>query len=174
MKKILFLASLLALFCTVACDKIDKLLTFYLEDSQSIKVGANFPVGQMPAFLIDVPTRSDETFSNNHTRADLVKNVTLNKLTIDIADPKEENFDFLKSIEIYISTNSNDQVLLAALDNVPTGVSSIELKPSGQQLDSYIKAEKYTLTTKAVIRKVISRDITMTAKSRFKVTADPL
>ncbi|MBC6610413.1 hypothetical protein H8B15_05745 [Hymenobacter sp. BT507] len=176
MKKVLLLATLFLGLFIVGCKEIDKLLTFYIEDSQNIKIASSFPVGiAAPLSPVAVPTQSASTFKNNNTRADLVKDVSLNKLALTIADPNSENFDFLRSIEIYISTgNGSDQILLASLSNIPTGVQSITLTPTKAKLDSYIKAESYTLTTKATIAKAITRDITIRADSRFKVTADPL
>ena len=175
MKKILFVLPLLALVLAVGCKKIDKLLTFYIEDSQNIRIASNFPLGTLvPLTPISVPTKSEERFSNEGTRADLVKNVSLNRLSLTITDPGSENFDFLRRIEIYISTDQNDQVLLASLAQVPAGRTSIELTPTNAVLDKYLKASSYTLTTKAEIARPISRDITVRSDSRFKVTADPL
>ena len=176
MKKILFLAPVLLVMAFLSsCDKIADLLTFYIEDSQSVKIASNFPIGQVvPLTPIAVPTRSDEKFKNENTSADLVKDVKLDRLTLTITDPNAENFDFLQSISIYISTNSNDRILLASLENVPTGVSTLQLTPTTQKLDVYVKASSYTLSTEARIRKPISRDITIRTDSRFKVTADPL
>ena len=173
-KALLLAAGLLALF-TVGCKTIDKLLTFYIDDTENIKIAANFPVGVVvPLSPVSVPTQSKQTFQNNNTKADLVKNVSLDRLTLTIADPNSANFDFLRSIDIYISTTANDQILLASLDQVPQGVQAITLKPTGARLDSYIKADSYTLTTKATIAKPLTRDITIRSDSRFKVTADPL
>lgn len=176
MKKVLLLTTLLFGLFAGSCQEIDKLLTFYIDDSQNIKIASSFPVGvAAPLLPVAVPTQSASTFKNNNTRADLVKDVSLNKLALTIADPNSENFDFLRSIEVYISTgNGGDQILLASLSEVPKGVQSITLTPTKAKLDSYIKAESYTLTTKATIAKAISRDITIRADSRFKVTADPL
>lgn len=175
MKKLLLLFPLLALLLAVGCKKIDKLLTFYVEDSQNIRIASNFPIGALvPLTPITVPTQSQEKFSNAGTSADLVKNVSLNRLTLSITDPSSQNFDFLRRIEIYISTDQNDQVLLASLDQVPTGVSSISLTPTNAVLDKYLKASSYTLTTKAEIGRPISQNITVRADTRFKVTADPL
>lgn len=176
MKKILFLAPVLAvLVLLTSCKKIDELLTFYIEDSQSVKIASNFPIGQVvPLTPIAVPTRSDEKFKNENTSANLVKDVKLDRLTLTITDPNAENFDFLQSISLYISTDSNDRILLASLDNVPTGVTTLQLTPTTQKLDKYVKASSYTLSTEARIRRPISRDITIRTDSRFKVTADPL
>ncbi|GGG38120.1 hypothetical protein [Hymenobacter glacieicola] len=176
MKKILFLTPLLVVLAFLSsCDKLDKLLTFYIEDSQSVKIASAFPIGQVvPLTPIAVTTRSDEKFKNENTSANLVKDVKLDRLTLSITDPSSENFDFLQSITIYISTDSNDKILLASLDNVPTGVNTLQLTPTSQKLDKYVKASSYTLSTEAKIRKPISRDITIRTDSRFKVTADPL
>ncbi|HEX8428115.1 hypothetical protein [Hymenobacter sp.] len=175
MKKILFLFPLMLLLATVGCEKIDKLLTFYIEDSQNIKVSSSFPLGKIvPLTPLTVTTRSEEKFSNEGTRADLVKDVSLNRLTLTITDPSSENFDFLRSIKIYISTDSNDKVLLASLEQIPQGVKVISLKSNNAVLDKYIKAKSFTLTTEAVIAKPISQDITLRCDTRFKVTADPL
>jgi hypothetical protein len=175
MKKILLLAPLVLLLATVACKKVDQLLTFYIEDTQNIQISSSFPLGQfVPLSPVTVNTKSEESFKNNKTEAGLVKDVSLNKLTLTITDPNSENFDFLKRIEIYISAKDQPEIKLASLDKVPLGVKSIDLVSSGAKLDNYIKAESYTLTTKAEIQKPISEDITVRADSRFKVTADPL
>jgi len=174
MRKTLLLTSIFALLLAVSCKKIEQLLTFYIDDTENIKVAANSPLGLNMLSPVAVPTQSNQKFANNNTSADLVKDVSLDKLTLTIADPNTENFDFLRSIEIYISTNSSDQILLASLSDIPTGVQTITLKPTGAKLDSYIKASSYTLTTKATVAKLISKDITIRSDSRFKVTADPL
>lgn len=175
MKKLLLFAPLVLLLATVACKKVDQLLTFYIEDTQNIQISSSFPLGQfVPLSPVTVNTKSEESFKNNKTEAELVKDVSLNKLTLTITDPNSENFDFLKRIEIYISAKDQPEIKLASLEQVPMGVKSIELVSSGAKLDNYIKAESYTLTTKAEIQKPISEDITVRADSRFKVTADPL
>lgn len=174
MKRILLLFPLALLLLVMGCEKIDDLLTFNIEDAQNIKVSGGFPVGLIPVTPLTVPTKSEEKFSTEGTNANLVKKVTLTQLTLTVIDPSSENFDFLKRIKIYISTDSNDKVLLASLDNVPLGVKTISLEPTKAVLDKYIKAKSYTLTTEAEIRKPISSDITLRSDTRFKVTADPL
>lgn len=174
-KSLLFAPLLLLLLATLSCKKVDQLLTFYIDDAENIQIASSFPLGQLvPLTPVTVPTKSAETFKNNKTQADLVKDVSLNKLTLTITDPNSQNFDFLKRIEIYISAKDQPEIKLASLDQVPTGVKSITLVSSGAKLDNYIKADTYTLTTKAEIQKPISQDITVRADSRFKVTADPL
>ena len=96
------------------------------------------------------------------------------KLSLTIVDPAAENFDFLDNIRIYIGTSGEDRVLLASLDEVPTGVSTIDLVSANAQLDNYLKASSYTLYTEVGLRSNVAHELTVQADSRFQVTADPL
>lgn len=174
MKKITLLLLPLCALLFFSCDKLDRLLTFEIKSSDNIKVPASSLVSVPFIAPVPVNVKSQETFQNNNTNANLVKNVSLSRLTLTITDPAAENFDFLKSIKISIGTSENDKVPLASLDNIPTGVSSIELTPSGSKLDKYIKAEQYTLYTEVSLRSSVARELNLRADSRFKVTADPL
>lgn len=165
---------LLAIIGT-SCDKVDELLTFYINQEETIRIESNFPIGVVaPLSPIPVKTNSSETFKNNKTRAELVKDVSLNKLTLAIAEPASENFDFLRSIEIYLSNDKGEETKIAYLDEVPKGVNSIELKSTNAKLDEYIKGETYTVTTRASVGKPLTRDIAIKAAMRFKVTAAPI
>ncbi|GAB3538588.1 hypothetical protein GCM10027443_33800 [Pontibacter brevis] len=159
----------------MACEKVDDLLTFYIEEEETITIESWFPVGALvPLTPITVTTNSEETFRNNKTRAELVKDVTLNRLNLTITDPQGENFDFLKKIEIYISSEDKAEVMIAYLEEVPANVTSLNLKSTNAELDEFIKGETYSIRTKAVLAKPVSRNITIKADMRFKVTADPL
>lgn len=175
MRQLQLAVFVLLAFIATSCDEVDDLLTFYINQEETIRVESNFPIGIVtPLSPIPVTTNSEETFKNNKTRAELVKDVSLNKLTLTIADPANENFDFLRSIEIYLSSEKAGETKIAYMDEVPKGVTSIELKSTNAKLDQYIKGETYTIRTKAVVGKPITRDISIKAAMRFKVTADPI
>lgn len=171
----LFLAAVvLVTLVGTACKAIDDLLTFYIEEEATIVVDSSFPIGLAPLAPVSVTTNSQETFKNNETRAELVKDVTLNKLTLSIKEPQGENFDFLSNIEIFISSKGNDEVRLAYLDKVPKGVNQITLESTNAQLDKHIKSESYTIRTKATLSKAVTQDVSIQAAMRFKITADPI
>ncbi|WP_299705770.1 hypothetical protein [uncultured Pontibacter sp.] len=175
MKKMLLAALVLLTIIGTSCDKVDDLLTFYIDQEETIRIESSFPIGVvMPLSPIPVKTNSSETFKNNQTRAELVKDVSLNRLTLTIAEPNDENFDFLRSIEIYLSNEKGEETKIAYLDEVPKGVNSIELQSTNAKLDNYIKGETYTVRTRASIGKPITRDVAIKAAMRFKVTADPI
>lgn len=173
MKKTIFLFPLF-LLAFFSCEKINQLLTFEISNAQNIKVPASGLINPPLISPVPVTVNSQESFENNNTSANLVKDVSLSKLTLTIIDPAAENFDFLKSIKIYIGTDESNKVLLASLDNIPTGVSAIELISSNAKLDNYIKASGYTLYTEVALRSSVARELTVRADAKFRVTADPL
>ncbi|MFC5271307.1 hypothetical protein [Adhaeribacter terreus] len=178
MKTILVYLTFLLGISLTACDKVDKLLTFYIEDEQTIEIPSQlsngFPLGTLiPLSPVAVNTNSESEFANNDTRADLVKDVSLDKLKLSLTDPNQ-NFDFLKDIDIYISNDANEELRIAYYNDIPLGQNTIELVSTGAKLDKYIKAPSYKVIIKARLRKAIADDITIKANMRFKVTADPL
>ena len=173
MKKTLILVPFLVL-ALFSCNKISELLTFDISQSESIKIPASGLINTPLVSPVPVTMSSQETFKHNNTNASLVKDVTLSKLTLTIIDPAGQNFDFLKSIKIYIGTDESDKVLLASQDNIPTGVSSLELVSGNEKLDKYIKAGSYTLYTEVALRSTTDREMTVRADSRFTVTANAL
>ncbi|RFP66809.1 hypothetical protein D0N36_01610 [Hymenobacter lapidiphilus] len=175
MKKLLFLAPLLVAIALLgSCKKILDLFEFNVEDSQTVVVPKSSPLGPLtPLTPVSVSSSSKSTYANNGTNADYVQDVTLDKLTLTITSPASQNFNFLKRIEIYISTDANspDQFLLASLDQVPANVSTISLKPADQKLDLFLSKDFYTLTTKVQLNTLLAQDVTIRADERFRVKA---
>ena len=157
-----------------SCNVIDKLLTFTIDNETSFKISTGFPLNLATEIITpDVTTNSTSEFKNNNTRADLVKDVKLKQLKLTITDPSNKTFTFLKSIRLYISTDANDEIELAYLDDVNSSSNAIQLLCTSQKLDKYVKAPSYKIRTKVVIKETISKDITVKSDMKFQVTADP-
>lgn len=169
----LFLLPLLLLGGT-SCKKLAELLTFKVNDSSSFTIPAT---GLVAGTVLSIPgvtvgSTSQSTFKNNGTSADYVQDVTLTQLTLTTTNPSTQNFDFLKSVSIYIAdANGNNKVLLASLNPVPTGQTTISLTPSGNKLDTYIKAGSYQLSTQAEVAKPLAQNTDVRVDSQFSVTA---
>lgn len=173
MKKTVFFL-LISCLVVISCKKLDELLTFEISNSENIKIPASGLLNVPVIAPVPVTMNSQESFENNNTNSNLVKDVMLKKLTLTIIDPSTENFNFLKSIRISIGTDQNDRVPLASLDTIPKGVSVIELISNNSKLDKFVKASSYTLYTEVMLRSNVTNELTVRADSKFKVTADPL
>lgn len=164
---------LLSLF-VISCSVVDKLLTFTISNSTSIQIDSNLPLGTpFEISTPDVSTNSSSEFENNKTKANLVKEVKLKDLKLTITDPTDKNFSFLKSVHLYISTDADDEIELAYLDDINTIANTIELISTDAKLDEYIKASSYKIRTEAVLKETVTSDVTIKADMNFRVTADP-
>ena len=173
---------LVLLLSTVGCKKILNLLTFQINDSSTFQLPATGPLpGGTTGPVITLPgvtvnSTASSTYQNNNTAAEYVQDVTLDRLALTITDPAGQNFDFVKSISIAIASDAagTNKVPLASLNPVPTGQTTINLTPSGQKLDAYLRNGSYTLfTTVEMTQLGLSKTTTVRADSRFNVKANP-
>jgi hypothetical protein len=176
MKKVfLYSAFLSLLICSASCKKVDDLLTFTISNEDSLTIPATSPLNLPFSFLTpNNTTNSSEAFTNNNTDANHVKNIYLKSLQLTITSPANQNFNFLQSVNIYISTNSSNEILLASLSTVPQNVTTIALVPTQAALDTYVKASSYNLRTEVTTDQNLSQDVNIVADSRFQVTAKVL
>lgn len=173
MKTKIFLAVIIT--SLISCNKIDELLTFNVTNQASFTVNSGFLVNSpLEIPTPDVTTNSSSNFSNNNTRADLVKDVKLQELKLTITNPTGKTFSFMKAVHIYISTNSSNEVELAYADDIVSTANTINLTCTSQRLDTYIKADSYKLRTKVTTKETLTQDVTIDADMRFSVVADPL
>ena len=172
--KNLFVLLLSIVMIHSGCQKLNELFTFEIPNSQNITIPASTIINVPLVSPVPVTMNSEQSFESHNTNSNLVKDVRLSRLSLTITDPATENFDFLQSIKLSIGTNQNDKVLLASLDSIPAGVSTINLKPGDSKLDEFIKRGSYTIYTEVSIKSNVSNELTVRADSWFKVTADPL
>ncbi len=172
MKKILFLFTVVIL-ATQSCKEVDKLTHFNMDYNEDITIpatlGINLPID---IWTPDIPTNSSSTFESNNTHKDLIEQIILKKMVLTINSPDDASWDFLKNIEIYISANDLDEKKIAWKEDIPqTGLKSVELEVSSDDLKEYIKKDKYKLRTKTVTRQLVSHDTKVDVASTFFVDA---
>lgn len=171
--KLIALSLFLSLFLN-SCSAVDDLLSFTISNETSIKIKSTSPIN-LPSEIItpDVTTNSSAEFDNNKTKANLVKDVKIRSLKLSISDPSDKTFTFLKSVHLYISTTDSDEIELAYQDNISSSNNTIDLICTDARLDKYIKADKYKIRTQVTLKETLTKDVTVKADMKFRVTADP-
>ena len=165
--------SIFAAVLICGCNEIEEMLTFSVNDSTNIRIESASPLN-LP---LEIPTpavtsNSRQEFENNNTHADLVRDVKLQQLKVTITQPSGKNFSFLKNIRIFISADEQSEVELASLDNISTDSGVIELIPTQQKLDEFIKASTYDLRTQITTDETLTQDVDARVDLKFQVTAD--
>src|SRR6478609_9463418 len=165
----LFLSISLAI---AGCKDIDKLTQFNMEFNESVVIpsstGINLPFNIMTP---DVETNSASTFSTKKTRKDLVDEIKLTKLDLTVTSPSNANFNFLKSVTIYISASGLPEVKIASKETVPTNITTLQLDVVDVDLKEYIKADKFSLRLNTVTDELLASDYTVNTHSTFFVKA---
>jgi hypothetical protein len=157
------------------CKKDITGITFDLSYQTSITIpsstGINVPVS-IPT--PDIATNSSTEFKNQGIDASRVRECVLKRLGLRVSDPPGRNFNFLRSIQIYIVSPSLPAKKVAFLNNIPSDVSFIELTPTNQDISEYIKGETFKIRAELVLREVVLSDITVDADLDVEVRASIL
>jgi hypothetical protein len=166
--------ALLTLACLAACEKVEDLIRFKLNSETSFTVpsaiGLNLPTA-LPT--PDVTTNASQTFKNNNTDVNKVKDIRLESLVLSITGPAGATFAPVKAVRLYISAPGVEEKLLASKENIPTDAgSTLSLDVTGEKMDAFVKRESFQVRTEVVTRQAVFQDTDVTAKMTFGVTAD--
>lgn len=167
---VLFIGSL----SWVACEKVENLLTFRIKNEVSFMIPS--AIGMNTPYAIPVPdvqTNASQSFENNDTDINKVKNIKLESLNLTISSPSNATFKPVKSINIYIVSEGLPKKLIAYKNDIPLTIGNkLILDTTLENLDAYVKKEIYSLETQTVMREAIFQDTEIFAQMSFFVTAD--
>lgn len=166
----LFLLGMITLF---GCEEIDELTQFQMDYEANFTVDAAtdlsvpFEIGTP-----DIPTYSVSTFAANETRKDLVEEIKLTKLDLFLESPEKSDLGFLKSIEIFIQAEGQEETRIAWVDEVPDAVGDyLPLNVSNTDLKEYITPDNFSLRVATVTDELITTDHEIKIESSFFVDA---
>ncbi len=169
-------ALILVIWFSFACEGLDKLTQFHLNYNETITIpaviGLNLPFNILtPA----IKTDTEEVLELNDTHKNLIEEVNLVELNLDIIDPSDSDFGFLKSIEIYIESDNEAEVLIAWKDDIDNTIgSTLVLEVSDEDLTRFIIEDSFSLKVTTVTDEIPLTDHEIEIQSRFFVNASIL
>jgi hypothetical protein len=170
----LFLLAISSLLYFTRCDKIEDLITFELDYTDSISVPP-FPLTDTLIGFFTPETSTgiqDALFSNGSTR-DLLKTVSLQELSIAITNNTSINLSAIKMIEIWIKANNEPKKKIAFNNNVPESTGkTLELETIGDNIKEYLSKENYQLRIDFELRDPLTEALDLEIVSVFEITAD--
>jgi hypothetical protein len=94
---------------------------------------------------------------------------------MNLESPANEDFGFLKDVELFLGADNLPEVSIAYLRDIPADAGrTLELTSTNVKLDKYMKASSFTLRTRGTADDFVQDDIKVKVDLTFKVTADPL
>lgn len=176
MKVTLYALTGIITLLSVSCKKVSELTKFNLKYSTETTIQAG--PGTLIPFDINTPdieTQSQDEFEGHNTGKNLIQSIQLKELKITIVAPEGQDFDFLKSIEVYISAGEQQEVKVAWKNNLPdTQAKEILLDCSDANLKNYLMSDKYKLRLKTTTDKVLNHDVQIRIANIFRVDAKVL
>lgn len=175
MKKlnILILSSFVLLVMN-SCSKIDKKTQFDLSIEEEVEipslVGIDLPFN-LPTTAIH--STINEQLEIQNKKKEKIEEIYLSELEASILSPSNQDFNFLKSIKIYIYAEELDEILVAEASEL-TNENLIELKIEpikNVDLTSYVKKDNINLRLEIVTDETIFQKITVKINSTFWVDA---
>ncbi len=170
---VLLIALALIVGLPTGCEKISELTQFTIDYEESIvipsTIGLNLPFNLATP---KIKTNSEEIFEFNNSRKNLAEEVVLENLTLHITDPADADFSFLRSIEIYLSAESQEEIMIAWIYDIDNSIgSSITLETSVGNLAPYIIQDDFTLRFSTVTDKIPLSDHHIDISASFFVDA---
>ena len=143
MKQIASIAVVAMVFILQSCIKINPIsnldFNVNIPYSQQVTVpqvagdtfGVSLPAGGVALSFPAVPiaTNSQQYISQYNTSADKIINVDLDSFALQILSPAGQNFDFLDTVQLYMSASSQPEVLVAYNYNIAKGQTTLNLNP---------------------------------------------
>ncbi|MGI9545181.1 MAG: hypothetical protein ACR2MX_18105 [Cyclobacteriaceae bacterium] len=158
-----------------SCSKIeDTFLRFDIDETYEMTIPIiPFDSIEAPVPTPDVTSTFDQAFEANSTRADKVRDIRLTKLKFTIVDPPDEDFSFMKDVELYLAAQGVETTLMAFKYNISEDVGAVlELETSEENLDKFKNIGSYNFVVNVVTRTSVDQPINVKADMTFKVTAD--
>lgn len=157
------------------CKKIAKLTQFNMEFNNECVIpsatGVNLPINLITP---ETETDSETTFEINNTSKEKIQQIKLTEIEGTITSPSGEDFSFLESINLYINADGLNEKLIAWKDNVPQTATSLELETTEEDVQEYIKKDKFTLRINCVTDELITSDHTINIRHKYFVDAEIL
>ena len=120
-------------------------------------IGVNLPF-EPP--VPDISLDFSSTSQNTNPHIGLIRNINLRDFILRITSPQGQTFNFLKDIDVYISTDILPEIPLAHHKQITNSIGSVlHLVPEGSVLDDYLKSESFILRLELVADYAIFTDL---------------
>ena len=139
--------------------------------------GIALPAGglDLPFPAITVATNTQQYFNQYHASSKNVVSVYLFSLNMQVVAPPTQYFDFLDTIQFFISTETQPEVLVAYAYNIPKLQKAIMLTVvPGLDLKNYLVRDSMTVRLNAHINAVPVSGSQLQTSGQFRCTANPL
>ena len=155
-----------------ACKEVDKLTQFTMSFDNQVTIPANTIINTPVSFSTpEVPTNSESIFDQNKTNAASIEEIKLQSMVLTLISPAGNNFNFFKSVEVFIKAEGLPEIALGSETDVSDGLTNLGLNTSDADIQDYITANKFSIRVATTTDEAITQDHEINIKTVFFVDA---
>jgi hypothetical protein len=121
-----------------------------------------------------VETNVEENMKTYNTSTDKVSSVKLTKFSSKAILPEGAKFDFMDTVNVYLSADGMEEKLIAYHYGVPADPSNVEFTCPDLEIKDYFLKETMNIRFGGHFIKVPASNTQLELKSTFKLVANPL
>lgn len=169
-KSLTYLVVLAIAFLTlISCDELLGLINFDLENDSVEFVIGPASAGTHYIDVTSVETDIEQILEDNNVKGvDKIDEVILDSAILTIVSGAI-NFDKIESIEIRVSAEGIDEILLASYMDIPDGLTKLSLDLTDVNLADYISKDTYSVSLDAALSEDIP-EVVLNAKFVYTVS----
>ena len=155
-----------------SCDKLEDLIKIPISITDQFTIPAGTGIGTIFSPITgSSETNIEQELENNDARKDKIKTVKLRELKLTILTSGKD-FSFADSLEIYLNTEGQEEILIATKDDIDPDATSIDMDVVGDDLADYLKQDEISFRAKFENKELdlTSTDVEVFAK--FRITVD--
>jgi hypothetical protein len=163
MKKITYSLCLLMLIVLSACKKEQpKAIEFEIPYSSNVDIpGSGLTINQPVEFTSsDIPTNANTFLTGNNTSSDNIEAIRYTQFKLTAMAPSGQNLDFIKSVKLYMKAANEADVLVASNENIPTGVTAIDLSLFDVNVKNYLLKDNFKVRIVVTPRAALASGVT--------------
>jgi len=174
MKKLFLALPLLALLTGSSCKKVDEITEFDLNYSTDQAIpGSSVSTSATVDFVSpDIPTQSSEKFAAQGTAKEYIDEIKLTKFTM--SSNTLGNFDYLRSVSVFMKAEGLDEVLIASKNPVPKGTRYVQMDPTGANIKQHIFKDKIQLRISLTVDSLPAKDQSIKLEQTLRVKGKKL
>lgn len=155
-----------------ACEEVDQLTQFTMDFNNKVTLPANAVINTPISISIpDISTNSASTFSGNNTSAGAIEEIKLQQMQLSIVSPAGSNFNFFKSVEVFMQAEGLSEVSVGSETNVADGLTLLGLNTTDANLKDYITKDKFSIRFSTTTDEAITQDHEINVKTVFFIDA---
>jgi uncharacterized protein YceK len=169
MKKIT-LVFLLATIFMAGCATVQSIIKSTFPYTSSLIIPASTKINST-ASATSSATSFDQVFGNQNS-TDYIKEVRISSAKIMATNPNSQNLGVFKSVKIYISNGNSGEVMVASRKDISENIGSdliLDIDNS-RFLDNYIKGSNLKVRMEYVLRKSLTKDVSVKAALNFSTS----